>query len=178
MLFVFLIFETQQWKRVAQETVFPGSKAEKSCCSIVWTSEYQIHATVYLTTNSNQLKIDKKLMQLHSSQLVSAIQIDFKVTNIFFIHIALITNFSHYHEWEYSLIFVLVLSIRKFLFHRLDHSSLRKIIKILRWDLREFRIGIKFKNQIPISNEFENLFTDPTCDIFYTKRSLVQKNKC
>lgn len=71
-------------------------------------------------------------MQLHSSQLVSAVQIDFKVTNIFFIHIALITNFSHYHEWEYSLIFVLVPSIRKFLFHRLDHSSLRKMIKILR----------------------------------------------
>lgn len=177
MLFVFLIFETQQWKRVAQETVFPGSKAEKSCCSIVWTSEYQIHATVYLTTNSNQLKIDKKINAI-AFFLSLPFKSIFKVTNIFFIHIALITNFSHYHEWEYSLIFVLVLSIRKFLFHRLDHSSLRKMIKILRWDLREFRIGIKFKNQIPISNEFENLFTDPICDIFYTKRSVVQKNKC
>ena len=30
-IFVYLIFETQQWKRVAQETVFPGSEAEKSC---------------------------------------------------------------------------------------------------------------------------------------------------
>lgn len=130
-LFVFLIFKTQQWKRVAQETVFPGSKAEKSCCSIVWTSEYQIHATVYLTTNSNQLKIDKKINAI-AFFLSLPFKSIFKVTNIFFIHIALITNFSHYHEWEYSLIFVLVPSIRKFLFHRLDHSSLRKMIKILR----------------------------------------------
>lgn len=112
--------------KTCQETVFPGSKAEKSCCSIVWTSEYQIHA-VYLTTNSNQLKIDKKINAI-AFFLFLPFKSIFKVTNIFFIHIALITNFYH----EYSLIFVLILSIRKFLFHRLDHSSLRKMIKILR----------------------------------------------
>lgn len=60
-IFVYLIFETQQWKRVAQETVFPGSEAEKKLLVFTPQFEYQIHATIYLTTNSRQLKVDKKI---------------------------------------------------------------------------------------------------------------------
>lgn len=102
------------------------SKQQKKvprCYSIVWTSEYQIHATVYLTTNSNQLKIDKKI-NAKNSQSVSAIQIDSISNKYFFIHIWSFNNkfFSLSSEREYTLIFVFYLS-QKFLFHRLDHSS-------------------------------------------------------
>lgn len=78
------------------------SKQQKKvprCYSTVWTSEYQIHATVYLTTNSNQLKIDKKINAKNC--ILQNLSLPFKsillATNIFlYTYEALITNFSHY----------------------------------------------------------------------------------